>query len=307
MIARERIALWEVLLAVRGSVVPRIAPQIISVALLSALVVWAQQRDWIAFTPVAPVALTTIGGALSIFAAFRNAACYDRWWEGRRLLGSIAIEARSLARLARRHIAVEVHDDVAWRIAARCIAFGYLARDLLRGDLPGDAGLQLLPEEERALIRAAGSPPYGVLDAMSRDLADVAAANRVASSMLFAMEERVGGLCAALAGLERIRATPVPFAYTLLLHRTAYLFCFFLMPFGLAYSVGWWTPLLTALIAYTFFGLDAMGQELGAPFMLSSNCLPLDAIARAIDIGVRESMGATVLPAAPTPNRHFLS
>lgn len=32
-------------LAVRGSVVPRIAPQIISVALLSALVVWAQQRD----------------------------------------------------------------------------------------------------------------------------------------------------------------------------------------------------------------------------------------------------------------------
>lgn len=307
VIVRERLSSWEMLFALRGSVLPRIAPHIASVAALSGLVVWAQQHGWLGSRPVAPIALSTISAALSIFAAFRNAACYERWWEARKLLGSIVIESRSLSRLARRHIAVEVHDDTALRIALRCIAFGYLARDLLRGQPPGEAGLQALPGEERALIAAAGNAPLGVLDAMSRDIADAAVARRAAPSMVLAMEERVAGLCAALTGLERIRATPMPFAYTLLLHRTAYLFCFLLMPVGLAESAGWWTPLLTAIVSYTFFGLDALGEELGAPFVLSSNCLPLDAVARALDIGIRESMGETDTPAAPAPSRHFLS
>lgn len=247
---------------------------------------------------MAPVALTTIGGALDLCRHLCNAIHMDRWWRAGSW-GPSRSKPAGLARLARRHIAVEVHDDVAWRIAARCIAFGHLARDLLRGDLPAMQGCTV-SEEERALIRAAGSPPYGVLDAMSRDLADVAAANRVASSMLFAMEERGRGPVPPRRP-ERIRATPVPFAYTLLLHRTAYLFCFF---FALRACIfrRLRTPLHCAHRVH--LRLDAMGQNqrtVHALFQL----LPLDAIARAIDIGVRGV--ATVLPAAPTPIRHFLA
>jgi len=306
VIVRDRLAPWEVFLVVRGSVVPRIAPQIAAVAALSVLVVWAQQHGWFVLVPVAPIALSTIGAALSIFAAFRNAACYERWWEARKLMGLIVIEARSLVRLARCHITSDPRDDTAGRIASRSIAFGYLTRDLLRDKPSGDEGLHHLAEEERASIRAARNAPNRVLDAISRDIARGAADGRIAPQMVLALEERIAGLCHALTSLERIRATPMPFAYTLLLHRTAYLFCF-LMPFGLAASAGWWTPLLTALVSYTFFGLDAMGEELGSPFVLSANCLPLDAIARALEISIRESMGETALPEAIKPERYFLA
>jgi ion channel-forming bestrophin family protein len=44
-------------------------------------------------------------------------------------------------------------------------------------------------------------------------------------------------MSALLAGCGRIAGIPLPFAYTLLLHRSAYLCCL-LRPFGLASSAG---------------------------------------------------------------------
>ncbi|MDO9194350.1 MAG: bestrophin family ion channel, partial [Undibacterium sp.] len=50
------------------------------------------------------------------------------------------------------------------------------------------------------------------------------------------------------------------------------------------------TPFVVAIVAYTFFGLDALGDEIEEPFGLESNDLPLDAICRAIEIDLRESL-----------------
>ncbi len=105
---------------------------------------------------------------------------------------------------------------------------------------------------------------------------------------------------------ERIRTTPVPFGYTLLLHRTAYLFCF-LLPFGFADTLGWATPVATMLVAYTFFGLDALGDELEEPFGLRANNLPLSALARTIEIVLREGLGEADVPPLPQPQKHVLS
>jgi putative membrane protein len=110
---------------------------------------------------------------------------------------------------------------------------------------------------------------------------------------------------AALAGCERIRNTPLPFAYTLLLHRTAYLFCF-LLPFGYADVLGWTTPFVVGLIAYTFFGLDALGEELEDPFGMEPNDLPIAALATTIELNLRAALGETDLPAAPLPKDYLL-
>jgi len=67
-------------------------------------------------------------------------------------------------------------------------------------------------------------------------------------------------MVAAGASCERIRSTPIPFSYSLLLHRTAYLYCF-LLPFGLVDSLGFMTPFVVAIVAYTFFGLDALATR----------------------------------------------
>src|SRR5690349_21193206 len=46
--------------------------------------------------PSLPLAM--IGGALSVFLAFRNNSAYDRWWEARTLWGALVNTARTLAR-----------------------------------------------------------------------------------------------------------------------------------------------------------------------------------------------------------------
>ena len=96
-------------------------------------------------------------------------------------------------------------------------------------------------------------------------------------------------------GGEIARETTIPFAYTLLLHRTATLYCF-LLPFGLVDTVGFMTPFVVAIVAYTFFGLDALGDEIEEPFGLAAHHLPLGAICRTIEINLLEALGVRDLP-----------
>jgi len=70
-----------------------------------------------------------------------------------------------------------------------------------------------------------------------------------------------------------------------------------LLPFGLVDSIGFMTPFVVAIVAYTFFGLDALGDELEEPFGLEPNDLPLDAICRAIEIDLLCALRAEQVPA----------
>lgn len=108
------------------------------------------------------------------------------------------------------------------------------------------------------------------------------------------------------ATCERIKSTPMPFPYTLLLHRTSYIFCL-LLPFALAEPLGWLAPAFTTIISYTFFGLDAIGNELEDPFGRDENDLPTDALVRTVERDVLCALGHEPLPPALMPVDHVLS
>ncbi len=93
-----------------------------------------------------------------------------------------------------------------------------------------------------------------------------------------------------VARVKREFLERLPFSYTLMLHRTAYLYCF-LLPFGLVDTIGFMTPFVVGIVAYTIFGLDALGDEIEEPFGNLPNDLALDAICRSIEINLRESIG----------------
>ncbi|UGV27681.1 hypothetical protein E0H22_19550 [Rhodopseudomonas boonkerdii] len=119
------------------------------------------------------------------------------------------------------------------------------------------------------------------------------------------IEGQLTSLSRVQAGCERIVKTPVPFAYSLLLHRTALIFCLTL-PFSLAGSLDWWTFLPVLLVAYTFFGLDALGHELEDPFSLEPNGLPLGAIQRTIERELLSLLGKNELPEHIEPHDSVL-
>ena len=68
----------------------------------------------------------------------------------------------------------------------------------------------------------------------------------------------------------------------------AYAYCS-LLAFGLFSTLGWGTPPFCTLVAYTFFGLDALGGELKESFGRSLNALSLDAMTRHVEISILEA------------------
>ena len=95
-------------------------------------------------------------------------------------------------------------------------------------------------------------------------------------------------------GCERIKATPIPYAYNVLLHQIVGVYCLS-MPFGIVEKVGVMTPLVVLLISYAFFSLDAIGEEIEDPFGLDMNDLPLESMSRMIEGNLRERIGETDL------------
>jgi len=94
---------------------------------------------------------------------------------------------------------------------------------------------------------------------------------------------------------ERIKSTPIPYSYTVLIHRIVGGYCA-LLPFGLADTIGWATPLVVLCVAYSLFGLDAVGDELEQPFGFDANDLPLEFLSRNIERDLRCSLGEPVPP-----------
>ncbi|GGD94786.1 membrane protein [Aureimonas endophytica] len=305
MIVRARPSAFRLFFILRGSIVPRILPQLGLVFALSALVVAAHRLSpaLVPGSSAAPFAL--IGIALSIFLGFRNNAAYDRWWEARKSWGQLVFTCRDLARQTL------ILDEDAAEGPARAellrlaTAFAHALVLRLR---PGASPAKLeasLPAALAARFAASRNGPDLLLRAIGETLARLRRAGRISDVEFGRLDETAGRMAATLAACERIRFTPLPFAYTLLLHRTAYLFCF-LLPFGFADTLGWGTPFVSALVAYAFFGLDALGDELEEPFGTFPNCLPIEALAETIEINLREAMGETDLPPLLAPRDWLL-
>ena len=157
----------------------------------------------------------------------------------------------------------------------------------------------LSPDEVAGFAASQLGTEY-LLHRMGRDLGGCVRSGRLDPRLAAEMDATLSAMTAVAAGCERIKGTPIPFAYTLLLHRTASLYCF-LLPFGLVDLIGFMTPLVVAIVAYTFFGLDAVGDEIEEPFGLAPHHLPLHAICRTIEINLLEALGVRDLPAALLP------
>jgi putative membrane protein len=302
MIVRNRPSGLRLFLLLRGSVLPRILPTLLVNTLIATVVTWSHGDLFALKITLTTIPFTLIGLPIAIFLGFRNNAAYDRYWEGRKLWGEIVLRSRNLSRQCQTLLTYPgpavAHNglaDTRVRMVWRTIAFAHALRHLLRGTPPGPELEPWLQPAEWQHLGSTSNPPDYLILRMGMDLQQCLREQRIDPALAVAIDTTLSAMTAAAASCERIKSTPIPFSYTLLLHRTAYLYCF-LLPFGLVDSIGFMTPFVVAIVAYTFFGLDALGDEIEEPFGMEANDLPLDAICRAIEIHLRESLGDDNIP-----------
>lgn len=213
-----------------------------------------------------------VGVALGLLLVFRTNASYDRYWEGRRLWGGIVNETRNLVRGATVHLA---DDRSLLRALTRwTVVFPWAVMSTLRGETNFGPALEDLGPRDAAAMGAAHHPALFAAQRMTAILHDARRRGLISDIVMTSLDANIQQLVDFLGGCERIRKTPLPFAYVVHLRRALIIYCFSL-PFALVESFGWFTILDVLFVAYTFFGIEEIGVEIEGPFGDDANDLPL--------------------------------
>ena len=291
MIVRPMQNWFRMLFIWNGSVLLSIIPQLTVVAVLSTIAAFTHGRVFGEKIPLSPAPFTLFGLTLAIFLAFRNNASYARYTEARLLWGGLLISSRILVSQILSYLPQQI------RVADHLVAFAYVLKHQLRGTDPDADLARCLGPEQAAELR--GKQYLGA--AILGDIRTLLAAGP--DAVRWMMDAQVNELQKCLGGCERIASTPIPFAYSVLLHRTVYAYCA-LLPFALVDSTEFFTPLLCVFISYTLIALEAIANEVAEPFSLAPNALALDTMTRTIERSVLELCGRP-LPDEIAPVRPY--
>ncbi|MGB3310988.1 MAG: bestrophin family ion channel [Nodosilinea sp.] len=268
---------FRLLFRVRGSVIPAVMPRVLLCAAFSVAILLLHARGWPVSSPMLGSLVPSL--VLGLLLVFRTNTSYERFWEGRKLWGSVVNLTRNLSRQMWVAIATPQPADHEAKVAAVHLlpAFAVAMKLHLRGEAPSAELASLLTADQFANLRPMNSPPLEIAFWLADYLQTQQAQGTLNLYQLTYCLETLDGLVDALGGCERILRTPVPVAYSIHLKQLLMLYCLAL-PFQMVASVGWGTPFLVGLISFAVFGIEEIGIEIENPFGHDPNDLPLDAI-----------------------------
>jgi ion channel-forming bestrophin family protein len=320
MVPERRYSWLRLLVKYRGSAFQRVRFRVGFTTLAAAAVTFVDLSYGYFHPDLTVVPFSLIGLALGIFLGFRNNTSYDRFWEGRRLWGSLVNTSRTLTRQILTLIGPRPFEDQETvsiadpgdidrfkkEMVYRVIAYVHAFRHHLRDQDRVDDLAPFLPAEEIEALRKELNRPIAILQRIGDRMRDAWHKGWIHSMHVPLIEESLVSFTNIQGGCERIKATPIPMSYTTLIHQIVAIYCFTL-PFGIVRSVGQLTPFVVAFVSYSFFGLDAVGDEIEQPFGLDANDLPLSALSRMIEVNLRQRLGETDLPPLAKPKAGILT
>jgi ion channel-forming bestrophin family protein len=217
---------------------------------------------------------------LGVLLNFRNREAYDRWWEGRKLWGTLINDSRSLctkvAALAR--LSAEARADVRRLVPA----FALSLKDRLRKP-PG----------------APADPTHVPLDLYGQLLGRLQAeraAGRLTEVDLLTLDPHVRGLMDVCGACERIKGSPVPLSYRALLRHGLVLYLL-TTPWLVSDHLGWWAIPVVSLFAYFLYGVELTAEDVEDPFGRDGDDLALAVYCDTIRNGAEQALG----PPPPLP------
>lgn len=299
MIIRDKNNRFKLLFVWQGTVFPKVLPHILGIMVLSTLVWVFHHLKFYQISAIPAVGLTIFGVIISLFLGFRNHACYDRWWEGRKLWGALVANTRHLSRDS--HF---LNPQSRTQLLLTMLVFVVLLRDRLRGQAIQFEQfrdyIQLAPHLLQQLHHDI-NPPQRILEQMQKQLIHATQNGQISDMIYISMHQHIIEMGNIQAGCDRILTTPLPFPYSVLLHRAVFCFCW-LLPFGLISILGIWTIFLVGFIAYFLLGLDELNHQLEEPFGTADHDLALDTIVRNIERETLNLLDKPIPDILPTQN-----
>ena len=244
-----------------------------------------------------------IGTAISILLSFKLNQSYDRWWEARKIWGSIVNDSRSFV-IQLQTLVSKNNDNVIKKMAYRQITWCYSLGKSLRGKNPVEDSEELLTAEDLTAIKSHSNKPLALLQLHGKDLAKLKESNQLDVFTQLQIDNTLVRLCDAMGKAERIKSTVFPVTYRLFLHFIIYLFIVTLS-ISLTDVGGYYEIPLLLILASAFFLLEKSATHMQDPFDNKPTDTAMTAIARTIEINIRQLLNETDIPESKKPETFY--
>lgn len=224
-----------------------------------------------------------LGVLISMLLVFRTNSAYDRWWEGRKLWGSLVNNSRNLA-LKLAPILTEEADRQFFRNAIP--SYAVALRDHLRDEqtrielFDVDLNTKIKPDEHKHL-------PNQVAKTLFEKIHQLHVEGVLSDQKLLFMNEELRSFTDICGACERIRNTPIPYSYSIFLKKFIFFYVMSL-PIGYVFSLGYYIVPIVPFIFYAMASLELIAEEIEEPFGHDVNDLPLSRMCEKIDIHIGE-------------------
>lgn len=243
-----------------------------------------------------------IGTAISILLSFKLNQSYDRWWEARKVWGSIVNDSRSLV-LQLQALTAKGSEAMVRKIALRQVAWCYSLGQSLRGLNPIENLEKLISSEDLEEIKQHNNKSLAILQLHSRDIKELKDNNQLELFSQLQLDNTLVRLCDAQGKSERIKSTVFPVTYRLFLHAIIYLFVITLS-ISLRNVGGLFEIPLLLVISSAFFLLEKSATHMQDPFENRPTDTAMTAIARTIEINIKQLLKEPEIP-QPQPAKEF--
>ena len=257
------------------------------------------------FLPEVPIAIPAfLGTAISILLSFKLNQSYDRWWEARKIWGSIVNDSRSFV-MQLNTFTAKGNEAVIKKIAFRQIAWCYSLGQTLRS-LDALTGLEnYISNDDIEELKQHTNKPLGLLQLNHEEIMKLKERKQLDLFHQINISDTIVRLCDAQGKSERIKTTVFPVTYKLFLHSIIYLFVC-MLSISLVDIEGYFELPLLLFISAIFFLLEKTSNHIQDPFENRATDTAMTTISRTIEINIKQLLKETKIP-EPLKSETFYS
>ena len=256
--------------------------------------------------PMMPITIPAfIGTAISVILSFKLNQSYDRWWEARKIWGSIVNDSRSFVLQLQSFVAKEDQNQIR-QIAFRHIAWCYSLGQSLRGLDPIENLENFITPEDIKEIETQTNKPLGLLQLNTLQIKELKEKRSINIFSQVQLNNTLVNFSNYMGMAERIKSTIFPITYRIFLHFFIYIFIVTLS-IALRDIESYFEIPLLLTISTTFFLLEKSATHLQDPFRNRPTDTPVTAIARTIEINIKDLLKEKEIPKPHEPEKFYLS
>ncbi len=260
----------------------KVAPYILGISVYTTILLWVMFEIFHVkqLQPIKNLSAvySILGFVLSLLLVFRTNTSYDRWWEGRKVLGALTNTSRTFAIFV---ASLSIKETDKKHFAKMLNTFVFVLKNRLQG----------IPDEPQYLetlnLKQQQHVPLRGLVLLSNAVEKLRQENQLTSEQYRTMIVLIKDFSDIIGACERIKNTPIPYSYGSFIKKFIFIYTFSL-PFAWMFDFGYYTVLAVAFVFYVLVSIELLAEEIENPFGLDENDLPFDAIAKNIEHNINE-------------------